>query len=422
MSVVDSLNIISKTIENILDFVANDKVLSEDFQQYLEINGIEIESEKEFNNVIIQYVLDMKMQNGLRVLEYYRRNNKTYDEVIDALLNSFCSVFKVNKVLSNAFDVTCLTSNVSLTIIPMVKMSHLKQIGKFDYIQARILELNRVQYILEIYDVISEFDVYKATTTAIRYMLQNPKTAYYKNDEKKNQLEKSVADFYEKFEKCFSSQFVVTTNKKIDRLIEYFNSYRLTEKKEDYSSLIEKPEKYRFIKVDEFNCDDDTFMQNAIGGFASHKEIYDVALWIDKKRGLYIIPFLKTFFKCFEEEIEEKNECIKEFLTSDKIPPSVIKYACENYEKFFDVVNEALNTKFDNLEELLFNTKAVYVDSGIFSPVVVLFNSELFSLILGFEEKKDEEKNKPQTNIGRNDLCPCGSGLKYKKCCGKNLQ
>lgn len=22
--------------------------------------------------------------------------------------------------------------------------------------------------------------------------------------------------------------------------------------------------------------------------------------------------------------------------------------------------------------------------------------------------------------IGRNDLCPCGSGLKYKKCCGKN--
>ena len=22
--------------------------------------------------------------------------------------------------------------------------------------------------------------------------------------------------------------------------------------------------------------------------------------------------------------------------------------------------------------------------------------------------------------IGRNDPCPCGSGLKYKKCCGKN--
>ena len=24
--------------------------------------------------------------------------------------------------------------------------------------------------------------------------------------------------------------------------------------------------------------------------------------------------------------------------------------------------------------------------------------------------------------IGRNDPCPCGSGKKYKKCCGKDLQ
>ena len=26
---------------------------------------------------------------------------------------------------------------------------------------------------------------------------------------------------------------------------------------------------------------------------------------------------------------------------------------------------------------------------------------------------------KTNPDIGRNDLCPCGSGLKYKKCCGK---
>ena len=28
-------------------------------------------------------------------------------------------------------------------------------------------------------------------------------------------------------------------------------------------------------------------------------------------------------------------------------------------------------------------------------------------------------KNAPK--VGRNDLCPCGSGLKYKKCCGKTV-
>ena len=26
-----------------------------------------------------------------------------------------------------------------------------------------------------------------------------------------------------------------------------------------------------------------------------------------------------------------------------------------------------------------------------------------------------------QPAVGRNDPCPCGSGKKYKKCCGRNL-
>ncbi|MFQ5422627.1 MAG: SEC-C metal-binding domain-containing protein [Phycisphaerae bacterium] len=30
----------------------------------------------------------------------------------------------------------------------------------------------------------------------------------------------------------------------------------------------------------------------------------------------------------------------------------------------------------------------------------------------------DTIKN-PQTGPGRNDPCPCGSGKKYKKCCGR---
>jgi len=414
-SVVDSLNLISKTMESILDFVAHDEALSADFQQYLELNNIEIETEREFNNVIIQYMLDMKMQNGLRVLEYYRRNNHSYDDIISALEDSVCSVFKVEKVLSNAYEVTCLTSETKMTLIPMVKMLHLKQIGKFDYISARIIELDGVQYILEIYDVISEFDVYKATMEAIKCMLQNPKIAHYKNENRKEELEKSALNFYEKFNELFKNDFVITTNKKVDNLIEFFNNYRLDGKETDYSSLIEKAPKLAYLKIDELNCSDETFAQNAIGGFSTHKETYDVALFVDKKRGLYIIPFLETFFACFEKEVEGSADCIKEFLTSDKIPPSVIKYACEKYENFFEVINKTLGTNFSLLEEVLFNTKAAYVDSGVFSPVTVLFNSELFSTILHIEQKEEKVQD-----IKRNEPCPCGSGLKYKKCCGKN--
>lgn len=49
--------------------------------------------------------------------------------------------------------------------------------------------------------------------------------------------------------------------------------------------------------------------------------------------------------------------------------------------------------------------------------IAVLFSEILLYLDTG----KEEIKRKPRTvkKIGRNDLCPCGSGKKYKNCHGK---
>ena len=35
-------------------------------------------------------------------------------------------------------------------------------------------------------------------------------------------------------------------------------------------------------------------------------------------------------------------------------------------------------------------------------------------------EKKQEPYRREHPKIGRNDPCPCGSGKKYKNCCGRN--
>ena len=35
------------------------------------------------------------------------------------------------------------------------------------------------------------------------------------------------------------------------------------------------------------------------------------------------------------------------------------------------------------------------------------------------DENADFDKNKVNSDISRNALCPCGSGKKYKRCCGK---
>lgn len=56
-----------------------------------------------------------------------------------------------------------------------------------------------------------------------------------------------------------------------------------------------------------------------------------------------------------------------------------------------------------------------------------LYGLEQWDNILSEEKRKEikKEYNKSKTyvnenKVGRNDECPCGSGKKYKKCCGKS--
>lgn len=47
---------------------------------------------------------------------------------------------------------------------------------------------------------------------------------------------------------------------------------------------------------------------------------------------------------------------------------------------------------------------------------------ELASIQIGTDEtsnKSQQTIHREEPKIGRNDACPCGSGKKYKKCCGK---
>lgn len=99
---------------------------------------------------------------------------------------------------------------------------------------------------------------------------------------------------------------------------------------------------------------------------------------------------------------------------------------------FVDGINDSLKSQYDletidadteivldiNLETLYFNmldAKAEYLYTlpqwdGIFS----VEKREQIK-----KEYKDSKTVRNADKIGRNDPCPCGSGKKYKKCCGK---
>ena len=113
------------------------------------------------------------------------------------------------------------------------------------------------------------------------------------------------------------------------------------------------------------------------------------------------------------------------------------KYAVEPilYMGFLDGINSSLREplpletydetseiKLDILyETLLFNMFAAKAD--------YLYELEEWSRVLP-KEKQEEIYDRyrrsrtvvKEPKIGRNDPCPCGSGKKYKKCCGKNAE
>lgn len=99
---------------------------------------------------------------------------------------------------------------------------------------------------------------------------------------------------------------------------------------------------------------------------------------------------------------------------------------------FIDGINTSLEKEFDmetlaeeteislniDFEKLYFNMLAAKADW--------LYGMEVWNEILTSEQRQQikKEYNKTRTvvnenKIGRNEDCPCGSGKKYKKCCGK---
>jgi len=150
-------------------------------------------------------------------------------------------------------------------------------------------------------------------------------------------------------------------------------------------------------------------------------------------------------FEAFWKEYSEAEEKIYAYILSHHtehvkgvVSELAEKYGCTQtiFAGFLDGVNDSLNNKFTD-EEL----EAVSADTAIDLDIdfrTLLFNmfkvdaSHLFSLeewaqVFTEDEMQDilKEYRRSRTvhvekKPGRNDPCPCGSGKKYKNCCGKN--
>ncbi len=83
------------------------------------------------------------------------------------------------------------------------------------------------------------------------------------------------------------------------------------------------------------------------------------------------------------------------------------EYQRESFDLFLDMVERV---KYDTVRKL-FAVQPAKEQIEYHEPVMFL-NKGDGGAAPGSSDKKDKK-------VGRNDPCPCGSGKKYKKCCGK---
>jgi preprotein translocase subunit SecA len=99
----------------------------------------------------------------------------------------------------------------------------------------------------------------------------------------------------------------------------------------------------------------------------------------------------------------------------------LVEYQKESYLAFQDMI---IAIK-EGIVDMVFKTKVQRLDKeiGVFSESPKSFVHSQYSSLNREEEppaSSDTQKVSQATKkVGRNDPCPCGSGKKYKKCCGK---
>ena len=141
--------------------------------------------------------------------------------------------------------------------------------------------------------------------------------------------------------------------------------------------------------------------------------------------GSYFVIEKEIYEQLLENPDEEVKGTVKEL--AEKYGQEVMTMV-----GFLDGINESLKVENpietmdeDTVVSLAFDKEKLYKNM-VAAKADWLYGLEQWNAIFSEEEQKKLYKEQKESTtvrkekkVGRNDPCPCGSGKKYKKCCGK---
>ena len=130
--------------------------------------------------------------------------------------------------------------------------------------------------------------------------------------------------------------------------------------------------------------------------------------------------------KLLENPMEAVTGTVKELAEKFDMPLELMVGFLDGIEESLMVPNDIDNLEEDTQVSLAFDPDKLYMNM-VGCNAQWLYELPQWDAIIPEERRKElyklEKSSKTVVKppkVGRNDPCPCGSGKKYKKCCGAN--
>ena len=370
-------------------------------------NPVVIQSDEEFHEFTDNFVYSYRFPDERTVIDRFVAETSGLNEKEKAIVarwnDPLVGIFQIKRVLSDGLFAENLINEVDYTI----KLTTIPR--RFEEIAvpgasfgAKIIPVGNGEYIFSGIQSFLDGPEKEILKNAASLQREHPEFAFRDNEERIRrgfELQKKERALFIEY---FGGDEVLTEGKELNALWSGFMEFKM--KRHDKPI----PEGY---KPPQLGCPKNLIKSR------------DVGIVFEEATGQhYLINYglvLDVFRNPDESKIRRCEEDIMIYLEEDSIPPGILRRILFRYPQNAEcIIRKLLNRPdFDlqrDFDSLMDEFKPSLKGQRVYPQMLPMSDRMVKALRLEMDQTQE-----PESKIGRNAPCPCGSGKKYKKCCGK---
>jgi hypothetical protein len=312
-------------------------------------------------------------------------------------------IFQIKKILPDGIVAENLINEVDYTIKPTLIPRQLEEVAvPGAFFEAKIIPAGDKEYTFSGAQSFLDGSEMEILQRAASLQREHPALAFRDNEERIRwgfELQKRERALFIEY---FGGDEVLTEGKKLNEIWSGFMKFKM----DRHDKPI--PEGYNPPQLG--------FPKNLIRS-------RDVGIVFEEDTGQhYLINFgsiLDVFRDPDESKIRRFEEEILIYLEEDSIPPGILRRIFFRYPQNAEFITRKVLNRPDfdlqrDFDSLMDEFKPSFKSKRIY-PQMLPMSDRMVKAI----RPEINQQQRSEAKIGRNAPCPCGSGKKYKKCCGK---